>query len=62
MVNSRWAAWVAASEWLLDAAITRLDALAARTTGAALRWVWLKALGITGVCWGVMLAAVALLL
>ena len=47
---------------MLDAAITRLDALASRTTGAALRWVWLKALGITGVCWGVMLAAVALLL
>jgi hypothetical protein len=47
---------------MLDAAITRLDSLASRTTGAALRWVWLKALGITGVCWGVMLAAVALLL
>ena len=47
---------------MLEAAITRLDVLASRTTGAALRWVWLKALGITGLGWGLTLAAVALFL
>lgn len=42
----------------LDAAIERLDALSERTGVAALKWVWLKALSITGVIWGVLVSAV----
>jgi hypothetical protein len=41
---------------LLETATARLDRLAARTGEAGLRWVWLKALSITGLAWGVMLA------
>ena len=42
---------------LLEGAIARLDRLAARTGGAGLRWIWGKALLVTGLLWGGLLAA-----
>jgi hypothetical protein len=42
---------------LLEGAIARLDRLAARTGGAGLRWIWGKALLVTGLLWGGLIAA-----